>query len=328
MDQQATPPAGWRGGGATRLEAFVDAAFAFAVTLLVISADRVPDSVRALVLALKQVPAFAAGFALLALFWYAHVRWSRHYRLDGMLATLLSLLLVFLVLVYVYPLRLLLGTFFAWITAGWLPMPLSDVAGAPQIAFVFVFYGLAFASMSACMGGLYLLAWRRRRQLALDADRAADAIADLVPCHLIADGRDRSGDLVSGHDRVGGPAPLIAGGMDVGVADPGAGGHEVDLAGAHTTDDAAGVAVLDLALEEPGDGLQTGVRVGRDVHAAGAVGGDLLRAVVVDEAPRADEGALPVRQGPADGDRAQPAERHLAPAEDLGRAHVPHLGQR
>ena len=182
MDQQATPPAGWRGGGATRLEAFVDAAFAFAVTLLVISADRVPDSVRALVLALKQVPAFAAGFALLALFWYAHVRWSRHYRLDCMLATLLSLLLVFLVLVYVYPLRLLLGTFFAWITAGWLPMPLSDVAGAPQIAFVFVFCGLAFASMSACMGGLYLLAWRRRRrrQLALDADRAADAMGEVA----------------------------------------------------------------------------------------------------------------------------------------------------
>ena len=77
-------------------------------------------------------------------------------------------------------LRLLLGTFFAWITAGWLPMPLSDVAGAPQIAFVFVFYGLAFASMSACMGGLYLLAWRRRRQLALDADRAADAMGEVA----------------------------------------------------------------------------------------------------------------------------------------------------
>ena len=68
---------GLRGGGTTRLEAFVDAAFAFAVTLLVISAERIPDSVRSLVLALKQIPAFAAGFALLALFWYAHVRWSR-----------------------------------------------------------------------------------------------------------------------------------------------------------------------------------------------------------------------------------------------------------
>ena len=171
---------GLRGGGTTRLEAFVDAAFAFAVTLLVISAERIPDSVRSLVLALKQIPAFAAGFALLALFWYAHVRWSRHYRLDGMLATLLSLLLVFLVLVYVYPLRLLLGTFFAWVSGGWLPMPLSDVAGATQIAFVFVFYGLAFASMSACMAGLYLLAWRRRGPLGLDHARAAEAMGEVA----------------------------------------------------------------------------------------------------------------------------------------------------
>ena len=176
MEQQS----GWRGGGATRLEAFVDAAFAFAVTILVISAERIPDSVRALVVALKQIPAFAGGFALLALFWYAHVRWSRRYRLDGMLATLLSLLLVFLVLVYVYPLRLLLGTFFAWISDGWLPMPLSDVTGVAQIAFVFVFYGLAFASMSACMGGLYLLAWRRRDRLALDSGAAADAMGEVA----------------------------------------------------------------------------------------------------------------------------------------------------
>lgn len=180
MDEDSGSRSAWRGGGATRLEAFVDAAFAFAVTLLVISADRVPDSVRSLVLALKQIPAFAAGFALLTLFWYAHVRWSRHYRLDGMLATLLSLLLVFLVLVYVFPLRLLLGTFFAWISGGWLPMPLSDVAGAAQIAFVFVFYGMAFASMSACMGGLYLLAWRRRRPLALDHEKAAEAMGEVV----------------------------------------------------------------------------------------------------------------------------------------------------
>ncbi|WP_372016107.1 TMEM175 family protein [Pseudoxanthomonas sp. 10H] len=177
MDQH---PSGWRGGGTTRLEAFVDAAFAFAVTILVISAERIPGSVQALVLALKQIPAFAAGFALLALFWYAHVRWSRRYRLDGMLATLLSLLLVFLVLVYVYPLRLLLGTFFAWISGGWLPMPLSDISGATQIAFVFVFYGLAFASMSACMGGLYLLAWRRRGLLGLDTEAAADAMGEVA----------------------------------------------------------------------------------------------------------------------------------------------------
>ena len=172
--------AGWRGGGTMRLEAFVDAAFAFAVTILVISAERIPDSVDALVVALKQIPAFAAGFALLALFWYAHVRWSRRYRLDGMVATLLSLLLVFLVLVYVYPVRLLLGTSSAGIGGGWLPMPLSDIAGAAQIAFVFVFYGLAFASMSACMGGLYLLAWRRRDVLSLGPEASAEAMGEVA----------------------------------------------------------------------------------------------------------------------------------------------------
>jgi uncharacterized membrane protein len=172
--------AGWRGHEVTRLEAFVDAAFAFAVTLLVISVERIPDSMAGLLKALKNVPAFAASFAMVAMFWYAHVRWSRRYRLGTVPATLLSLVLVFLVLVYVYPLRLLLGTFFGWITGGWLPMPLSDANGPRPLAFMFVFYGLAFASMSACIGGLYVLAWRARRRLPLDAEAASNAAGEVA----------------------------------------------------------------------------------------------------------------------------------------------------
>jgi len=172
--------AGWRGHGVTRLEAFVDAAFAFAVTLLVISVERIPDSMDGLLQALKNVPAFAASFAMVAMFWYAHVRWSRRYRLGTVPATLLSLLLVFLVLIYVYPLRLLLGTFFGWITGGWLPMPLSDANGPRPLAFMFVFYGLAFASMSACIGGLYVLAWRARRRLGLDGEAASNAAGEVA----------------------------------------------------------------------------------------------------------------------------------------------------
>jgi hypothetical protein len=172
--------AGWRGHGVTRLEAFVDAAFAFAVTLLVISVERIPDSIGGVLQALKNIPAFAASFAMVAMFWYAHVRWSRRYRLGTVPATLLSLLLVFLVLVYVYPLRLLLGTFFGWITGGWLPMPLSDANGPRPLAFMFIFYGLAFASMSACVGGLYALAWRARGRLRLDGDAAANAAGEVA----------------------------------------------------------------------------------------------------------------------------------------------------
>lgn len=169
-----------RGEGTTRLEAFVDAAFAFAVTLLVISSERMPDSVAGLLRALKNVPAFAASFAMLALFWYAHVRWSRDYRVTTASATLLSLTLVFLVLVFVYPLRLLLGTFFAWISGGWLPMPLSDVTGPLPLAWVYMFYGAGFALMSACIGGLYLVSWRRRRSSGLLAAAAAGAMAEAV----------------------------------------------------------------------------------------------------------------------------------------------------
>lgn len=163
----------------TRLEAFVDAAFAFAVTLLVISADRIPDSLDALLLALKTLPAFAASFAMVAMFWYAHVSWSRRYRLQTAPAVLLSLLLVFLVLVYVYPLRMLFGTFFAWISAGWLPMPLREFSMG-DVALMYIVYGAAFCSMSACMAGLHAHAWRRRQLLALDASDAQACAGDVA----------------------------------------------------------------------------------------------------------------------------------------------------
>ena len=92
-----------RGEQVTRLEAFVDAAFAFAVTLLVISLDAIPDNIPALVEAMKGIPAFAASFAQIALFWYAHATWSKRYGLDDRAGVLLSLLLVFLVLVFCTP---------------------------------------------------------------------------------------------------------------------------------------------------------------------------------------------------------------------------------
>jgi len=67
-----------RGVEMSRLETFTDAAFAFAVTLLVIGGgDSIPMSFEEMVRAIKQVPAFAASFANIMLFWYAHHIWSR-----------------------------------------------------------------------------------------------------------------------------------------------------------------------------------------------------------------------------------------------------------
>lgn len=169
-----------RGGATTRLEGFVDAAFAFAVTLLVISVDSIPDTLAGLVTALKGVPAFAASFAMVAMFWSVHARWSRHYGLDDTASTLLSLLLVFLVLVYVYPLKLLYGTFFAWLTDGWLPMPLRDVVSHDDITLIFVIYGMVFVTLSLLLAVMFAHAWRQRGRLGLDATERDVTAGDIA----------------------------------------------------------------------------------------------------------------------------------------------------
>ncbi len=167
-----------RGAQVTRLEAFVDAAFAFALTLLVISVDRVPASIPELLDALKGVPAFAACFLQLSLFWYGHARWSKRYGLDDRRTVLLSLVLVFLALVYVYPLKILFGTFFAWISGGWMPWPLDSLRGYGDIRLMFIIYGVAFATLSACLAALYRHALRERDRIGLDAAEAAATAGD------------------------------------------------------------------------------------------------------------------------------------------------------
>ena len=62
---------------AGRLAMFVDGAFAFTLTLLVIGGDVVPDSAGALLEMLGGIPAFAVCFWMIAFFWHGHVRWRR-----------------------------------------------------------------------------------------------------------------------------------------------------------------------------------------------------------------------------------------------------------
>jgi len=139
-----------RGAEVTRLEAFVDAAFAFAVTLLVISLDAIPPSIPAMLQALRGIPAFATSFLQIMMFWHAHVTWSRRFGLDDTRSSALSLVLVFLVLVYVYPLKILFSAFFAWVSAGWFPA-VAPIHTLADLQGMFVMYALAFGTLSICM---------------------------------------------------------------------------------------------------------------------------------------------------------------------------------
>lgn len=157
-----------RGAQVTRVEAFVDAVFAFAITLMAVAGQNIPESVDALTTAMKGIPAFVLAFALIARFWAAHASWSRAYGLDDPVSVRLSLLLVMLLLIFVYPVRMVFASLFNALSQGWLPAGFT-ITELSQLPILFMTFAVAFGSMGAVMWALHLHAWRLRDTLALDA---------------------------------------------------------------------------------------------------------------------------------------------------------------
>ena len=91
---------------AGRLDMFVDGAFAFILTLLLIGGDKIPDSTDKLLYMLGGVPAFAVCFFQIAFFWHGHVRWRKRCHSADSTGRWLSLLLVFFAMIFVYPLHM------------------------------------------------------------------------------------------------------------------------------------------------------------------------------------------------------------------------------
>ena len=141
-----------------RLDAFVDAAFAFAVSLLIIAGGEPLRSFDDLLRALARIPSFLAGFALIVLFWLAHRTWSSlGPKRDGS-ATLLSLAIVFAVLVFVFPLRLLTETAMHFMSGGRLPGG-GLIASFDQLGWTYAIYGFGFSLLSV----LYVLLFHHAR---------------------------------------------------------------------------------------------------------------------------------------------------------------------
>lgn len=138
----------------SRLDDFTDAAFAFAVSLLVIGGARAPEDIETLIASLGDIPAFAFGFAVMAMFWFGHVRWRR---LRGghpaVLANFLTLLLVFLTLIYVQPLRAMAAATGMWFTG-------QGTGFGGEVTDLFAVYGTGFVAMSLTMVALFSEALR------------------------------------------------------------------------------------------------------------------------------------------------------------------------
>lgn len=157
-----------------RLDAFVDAAFAFAVTLLVIATAAPPANLSDLRDAIGRIPASAFAFALISLFWFGHKAFGRLTCKRDAGVQLISLAIVFTVLVYVYPLRLLTGSFFYWMSGGRLPGN-GIIRSFGDLQQLYVVYGVGFAILAGLYAALFAHGVRNAEALAIEGKDLDDA---------------------------------------------------------------------------------------------------------------------------------------------------------
>lgn len=151
----------WRAGEITRLEAFCDVVFGFALTLLVVSLE-VRRTYAELMAAICGFVPFAACFAQLALIWRGHYRFSRRYGLEDPYTVFLNVVLLFLVLFFVYPLKFVFTMLFEELSGHDVGMGFHEVSVLMRI------YATGFAAVFIIFALLYARAYSLRNALGLN----------------------------------------------------------------------------------------------------------------------------------------------------------------
>jgi hypothetical protein len=165
----------WRGKEVSRVEALSDCVFALALTLLVVSLE-VPRTYGELAEAFVQAPVFAVCFAILAWCWLIHYRFHRRFGLHDLGTTWLDLALLFLILLYVYPLKFLFSFVYNVAILG-REIATTDAHGAAasmfereaQVQHLMWIYGAGFVAIFLTYAALYARAWSKRLELELDS---------------------------------------------------------------------------------------------------------------------------------------------------------------
>jgi uncharacterized membrane protein len=158
-----------RGESMTRIETFVDAAFAFSFTMLVISIDVIPQNPQELLELSRDIPAFLFSATIIGAIWLAHSNWSRVFGLQDKLTVALSLALVMLVLIFVYPIKLMVQATVIYLSEGSLGTDIFASGGWEnnEVASLFVYFGLGLFALSLLIISFYQNTLRYRQQLRL-----------------------------------------------------------------------------------------------------------------------------------------------------------------
>ncbi len=160
----------WRSHEITRVEGFSDAVFGFAVTLLIVSLE-VPRTSGELLATMRGFGAFVITFLMLAGLWYSQFTFFRRYALEDRLTVVLNLVLLFMVLFFVYPLKFL---FSAMLTDLRMRQTVATAHGLELVMLpehrplIFAIFGAGFAGVMVVFALMYRHAYRKREELELN----------------------------------------------------------------------------------------------------------------------------------------------------------------
>jgi uncharacterized membrane protein len=157
----------------SRLEAFSDVIFGFAVSLLVISLEA-PKSYHELMEMMRGFLPFAVCFFIFIDIWWEHHDFFRRYALQDRVVNILNTLLLFVVLFYVYPLK-----FMFTLALGAAQGERMGVTPADS-RMLFTLYGVGVIAVFWLLAAMYIYAWRRRDQLQLNEVERLDTLESIL----------------------------------------------------------------------------------------------------------------------------------------------------
>ena len=168
-----------RGKDISRVEGLSDAVFGFAITLLAISLE-VPKTSGEVLHALRGAIPFAVTFLMLFSMWRTQFTFFRRYGIEDKKVVWLTGALLFVLLLFIYPLKFITGVMYESLLArarlGLLNFHRSVQFPEADIAPLFAAYGFGFAAVFGVFSLMYRHAYSLRESLQLDEVEVFDTI--------------------------------------------------------------------------------------------------------------------------------------------------------
>lgn len=175
-----------RGQEVTRIEAFSDVVFGFALTLLVVSLE-VPHTFTELLADMRGFLPFAVCFGVFAQVWWLHHNFFRRYGLDDGVTATLNFVLLFVMLFYTYPLKFVFTGLFNQLAH----QPFHGTGGEPwlepgQGPTMMIVYGMGYATVFFVFVLLHWHALRNRQELELNQFELFDTYSSMIENGFLA----------------------------------------------------------------------------------------------------------------------------------------------